>query len=325
MSPQARYGPADRFEITVELAERSSRQIVWAESYACRAEDVFGALDEIGDRIVAALASEIEASERNRAMLKHPDSLGAWENFHRGLWHMYRFTDADNQAAQALFRRALGADPIFARAYSGLSFTHFQNAFLLHPADRPREAAQAYETAGQALAADERDPAAHWAMGRAMWLRGDDAQAVAELSASVALSPNFSGGHYALAFVNSQSGDARAAVAAADQARTLSPFDPLLFAMLASRAIALFRLGAFDEAAEWAVRAAERPNAHVHILTIAALCLAGTGRLDEAGSYLERIRLIQPDYQGNDFFSAFRFPPDALAEFRRNARRLEMI
>ena len=313
-----------RVSVSVELIGMQERQIVWAESYPCAADDVFATLDEIGDRIVSSVASEIETAERNRAILKHPDSLGAWESFHRGLWHMYRFTAADNDQAQALFRRAVAADPTFARAWAGLSFTHFQNAFLLRPGDRAGESALALESAGRSLESDERDPTAHWAMGRALWLHGAGDRAIEELEASVGLSPNFSLGQYALSFVNSQSGDAQAAVAAADRATALSPFDPLLFAMLGARAMALARLGAFEAAADTAVRAAERPNAHLHIWMIAALCLAAAERDEEARALAERIRRVQPGYGIGDFLAAFHFAPEAEVLYRACARRIGM-
>ena len=72
---------------------------------------------------------EIETIERNRAILRPPNSLDAWEAHHRGLWHMYRFNRADNERARHFFATAVRLDPTFARAYAGLSFTHFQNAF----------------------------------------------------------------------------------------------------------------------------------------------------------------------------------------------------
>ena len=94
-------------------------------------------------------------------------------------------------------------DPTFARAYAGLSFTHFQNAFQGW-AKREPEIDRAFEAAGQSLMADDRDPAAHWAMGRALWLRGRQDQSVIELEQAIDLSPNFALGHYTLAFVHSQ-------------------------------------------------------------------------------------------------------------------------
>ncbi|MEF2552544.1 LuxR C-terminal-related transcriptional regulator [Aurantimonas sp. A2-1-M11] len=309
----------DRVSIAIQLVETRAGDILWAERLDCGGPELFEALDQIGQRIVGALASEIEISERNRALLKHPDSLGAWESFHRGLWHMYRFTREDNDRAQALFREAADMDPTYARAHAGLSFTHFQNAFLLRPQDREQEAERALKTAGLSLAADERDPTAHWAMGRALWLAGSDGEAVSELRTSVDLSPSFSMDHYALAFVSCQSGDAEAAVTASDHARELSPFDPMLFGMLGARAMALFRLGAFEEAADAAVSAASRPNAHVHIQAIAALCLAAAGRLDLARSYAGIVRRNAPGYRIDDYFAAFRFPLDVRAFYREQA------
>ena len=302
---------ADRVIVTVELSEARTARIVWTETFDEKLDDAFEVLDEIGNRIVASIAGEIETVERNRAILKPPNSLDAWEAYHRGLWHMYRFNKADNDRAAHFFQMAATLDPTFARAHAGVSFTHWQNAFQRW-AERERESEQAFEAASQSLIADDRDPAAHWAMGRALWLRGRRVESLTELETAVDLSPNFALGHYMLAFVNSTSGDPRAAIGSSDHSRHLSPFDPLLFGMLGTRAMALVRLGQFDEAADWAVKAAARPNAHAHILAIAAHCLALAGRVDEALAFTAQIHKALPGYRLDDFFSAFRFSPDAV-------------
>lgn len=314
---------ANRFRVTVELTETRTARIIWSEVLNHALADAFVMLEEIGNRIVASVASEIETVERNRAILQPPNSLDAWEAHHRGLWHMYRFTQADNERARHFFTTAVRLDPTFARAHAGLSFTHFQNAFQGW-APRAPEVERAFEAAGQSLMADDRDPAAHWSMGRALWLRGNNEQAVAELERSIDLSPNFAQGHYALAFVQSQAGDPAAAIASADCSRELSPFDPLLFAMLGARAMALARMGRYEEAARWAVRGAARPNAHPHIFAIAAYTLALAGSLDEARAHAAAVRRVRPDYAIGDFLGTFRFEPDAEALFRKAARRLGM-
>jgi TolB-like protein len=310
-----------RLIVNVELAETRTARIVWAETFDDKLDDAFLVLDEIGNRIVASIASEIETIERNRAILRPPSSLDAWEAHHRGLWHMYRFNRDDNERARHFFEMAVRLDPTFARAYAGLSFTHWQNAFQRW-GEREREIDRAFEMAGQSLIVDDRDPAAHWAMGRALWLRGRQDQSLVELETAVELSPNFALGHYTLAFVHSQSGDPQAAIGSSDHSRHLSPFDPLLFGMLATRAMALVRLGRFEEAADWAVKAAARPNAHVHILAIAAQCLALAGRLDEALTFIASIHKLLPHYRVGDFLAAFRFSPDALTLFRKGAARI---
>jgi DNA-binding SARP family transcriptional activator/TolB-like protein len=310
-----------RMLVGAELIETRTARIIWSETYDQKVDGALDLLDEIGNRIVAAIAHEIEMVERNRAILKPPSSLDAWEAHHRGLWHMYRFNKSDNERARQFFARAVALDPTYARAYAGLSFAHFQNAFLGWKKAAP-EIDGAFDAAGKGLMVDDRDPAAHWAMGRALWLRGGLDQAVQELERAIDLSPNYASAHYTLAFVHSQSGDPRAAISFSDHARVLSPFDPLLFAMLGSRALALVRLGEYDEAANWAIKAAARPNAHQHIMAIAAISLGLAGRLEEAGAYTGRIRARVPNYGIADFLAAFRCTPEAAAVFTRGAAQV---
>jgi DNA-binding SARP family transcriptional activator/TolB-like protein len=308
-----------RLTVSVELMETRSARVVWAEVFTQPADDAFLVLDEIGNRIVASIASEIETIERNRAILKPPNSLDAWEAHHRGLWHMYRFRRDDNQHAQHFFETAVRLDPTFARAYAGLSFTHFQNAFQGWEKREPA-IERALEMAGQSVMADDRDPTAHWAMGRALWLRGRHDQSIVELEQAVDLSPNFAVGHYTLSFVHSQTGDAERAVRSSDHSRELSPYDPFLFGMLGARSMALVRLGRFDEAADWGVKAAARPNAFPHILAIAAYSLALSGRLEEARAHIAAIQKSVPGYRVDDFLTGMQFDERGAALYRKAAK-----
>jgi tetratricopeptide (TPR) repeat protein len=309
--------------VSADLVETRTARIVWNEVFDEKLNDALDVLDEIGNRIVASVAHEIEMVERNRAILKPPSSLDAWEAHHRGLWHMYRFSKADNEHARQYFAQAVELDPTFARAYAGLSFAHFQNAFLGWKKAGP-EIDRAFDAAGKSLMADDRDPTAHWSMGRALWLRGTQDQALHELERAIDLSPNYAGGHYTLAFVHSQSGDPRAAISFTDHARLLSPFDPLLFAFLGARCMALTRLGQYEEAADWGVKAAARPNAHQHIMAIAAFSLGLAGRIEEGSAYMAKIRARVPGYKFADFLAAFRCSPDAGALFAKGGRRVGM-
>jgi DNA-binding SARP family transcriptional activator len=310
-----------KLQVSAELIETRTARIVWNEDFDEKLNDALDVLDEIGNRIVASVAHEIEMVERNRAILKPPNSLDAWEAHHRGLWHMYRFSRTDNEKARQFFGQAVQLDPTFARAYAGLSFAHFQNAFLGWKKSGP-EIDRAFDAASRGLMVDDRDPAAHWAMGRALWLRGTQDQAVQELERAVDLSPNYASAHYTLAFVHSQSGDPKAAITFTDHARLLSPFDPLLFAFLGARTMALVRLGQYDEAANWGIKAAARPNAHQHIMAIAAFALGLAGRTEEAAGYTAQIRARVPNYKMADFLAAFRCAPEAAAIFSQGGKRV---
>ncbi|MEY2935030.1 MAG: hypothetical protein RL033_5779, partial [Pseudomonadota bacterium] len=168
----------------------------------------------------------------------------------------------------------------------------------------------------------DRDPAAHWALGRALWLNREHETSLTELQRCVDLSPNFALGYYTLGFVQSQAGDTRAAILALETARQLSPFDPLLFGILASRAVAHLRLGELQEAALWSARAAVRPNAHDHVLVIAAHCAVLAERRDQARELLARLRARAPGYGMGDLLRAFRFDPDTEQLLRRAARQI---
>jgi tetratricopeptide (TPR) repeat protein len=312
-----------RLAVEVQLEETRTARVLWSERIDGGRDDTFAVIDGIGDRVVASVAGEIEANERNRAVLKPPGSLDAWEAYHRGLWHAYRFTQEDNRSARGFFDQAVALDPTFSRAHAGVSFAHWQDAFQGW-ADREAALASALASAGRALLADDRDPAAHWAQGRALWLGGEQGLAVQELEQAVDLSPNFAQGHYSLAFVQAQAGDPGAAIAAADRSRLLSPFDPLLFGMLGARAIALVRLGRVAEAAQSAVRAAARPNAHAHIHALAAFVLALSGALEEARLQASAARRSVPGYALPHFLRTFRLDRDGADRFAEGARRIGM-
>jgi tetratricopeptide (TPR) repeat protein len=237
---------------------------------------------------------------------------------------MHRFTSGGNREAQHFFSRAIALDPTFSRSYAGLSFTHFQNAFLLQAREREREIALAFETAGQALGADPSDPAARCAIGRALWLRDEHDGAFRELDQSIRLSPNYAFAHYAVAFVQCQTGDPARAIDAADTANCLSPLDPMLFGMHGTRSFALLRLGKVEEAADFASRAGQHPNAHVHVHAIAALTLATAGRMEEAHAERRRIDTLRPDYNLKQFTDAFHMLDDLTDIFQRAAKLVQI-
>ncbi len=317
-SGSLRRGTNAQLHVSVQLTETRTAQVMWAEEFQVRVDDTFEVLDQVGNRIVTSIANQVEVAERNRAILKNPSSLNAWEAHHRGLWHMVRFTREDNHQARHFFQTAVRLDPTFARPHSGISFTHFQDAFLGWEG-REASIALAYRAASEGLMADESDPAAHWSLGRAMWLQHKQDQALQELRTAIELSPNFALGHYTLGFVHAQSGDPAIAITESDHARDLSPMDPLLFGMLASKALALLRLGRLEDAADFGVRSASRPNAHVHIRAIAMCCLALRGRMREAKEYAQMIHQADARYSIEDLLLAFRMGPDAEALLRKAA------
>lgn len=138
------------------------------------------------------------------------------------------------------------------------------------------------------------------------------------------MSPSFAHGHYTLAFIHAQSGDPRIGIGSADHSRELSPFDPLLFGILATRALGLLRLGQFEEAADYGVKAAARPNAFSHIRAIAAICLGLAGRQDDARAVAASIHQALPQYGVADLLATFQLEPKVAELFRKGARQIAL-
>jgi TolB-like protein len=305
--------------VDLEVLDVETGLVIFAERYARALPDIGHAADELSGEIASAVAREVDLVERNRSI--SVPVLDAWTAYHRGQWHMHRFTGPDNDAAAALFRQAADLDPTFCRPYSGLSFTHFLKAYLLDPRHRSDEALAALSLAQQALSTDPLDPGAQCAYGRALWLLGDTGQASEALGKAVALSPSYAFGHYARAFAEASSGDPVLAIESAHLARELSPFDPFMGPMMATLAMSLIRLGRGDEAAEWGERATRQPNAHPHVLRIGALSLVAGGRLDEAAPLVARINRESAGNGGELFLGALRVAPEHRDLFRDLSRR----
>jgi len=293
--------------VTVELAETRDGGVIWAERYTGSIDDIHAMRSEISSKILTALEIQIPLHEAAQAQLTVTENLDAWSAYHLGLQHMYRFNRRDNAIATELFTRAVTQDPLFARAHAGLSFVHFQTAFLGYSDDLATEKALSRSYAQRGLDLDPLDPFVNFTMGRTFWLEGDLERALAWLERATSLSPNYAQGIYARAWTETLSGrelDGREHV---DLAMRLSPIDPLFYGMLGTRAFTHMALGEDLEAARWAELAARSPGAHVLIAMVAAVAQALAGQSCEAESWAKEVRKRNPHLTREDFFCAFPF------------------
>ncbi len=312
-----------RVRINAALTDAISEREIWAEHFDRNIDEIFAIQDDIANVIVGTVESEIELSERQRALLKHPANLDAWSAYHRASWLMYQFTPEAYEEAERLFQLSARLDPNSARVYAGLSFVHWQRAFLEIGDNRNEEITRAHEYAQHALIVDPRDPQAHWAMGRAYLLQRDFDLAIEEIGHSIELSPSFAIGHYSSAFARMLSGDHAGSASAVRVARRLSPYDIMSFAMLALEAFDAALAGRVEQAAILADRAARQPNAHYHIFAIAAFCNSLAGRDDIAREYVQRLAKAHPGYRISDYFRAFPYRTDELkGQIHREFRKL---
>ena len=295
--------------VTVELVDTRDASVVWADRHSGALDDVHRMREEIRARILAALELQIPLHEAHLARLTVTENLDAWSAFHLGLQHMYRFNRTDNAAATALFQRAVNLDPGFARAHAGLSFVHFQTAFMRHTDDLAGEIAQARQCAERGLELDPLDPFVNFTMGRTFWLEGDLDRSLRWLERATSISPNYAQGIYARAWTETLAGNGPEGRAHVDLAMRLSPLDPLYYAMLGTRAFTHMVLGEDAEAAHWAGRAAWSPGAHVLIAMIASAACSLANDEAQASAWAANVRGRNPALSRVDFFRSFPMRP----------------
>jgi TolB-like protein len=294
-----------RLAVTVELADTRDGRVLWADRFTGEVGDVHAIRAAIATRVLSELEIRIPLHEAAAARLVATEKLDAWAAYHLGLQHMFRFNRTDNAVALTLFDRAIKLDPAFARAHAGLSFVHFQSAFLRHSDDIPAQAAAARRCAERGLELDPLDPFVNFTMGRSFWLHGDLDGSRDWLERATHISPRYAQGIYALGWTEALAGRALQSREHVDLAMRLSPLDPMHYAMLATRAFTHLALGEHPAAAEWAERAARSPGAHVLIAMIAAAAHAIDGDRARAAAWAANARARNPALGRADFFRAF--------------------
>jgi adenylate cyclase len=181
---------AGRVRVTAQLIDAETGGHVWAERYDRDVSDVFAVQDEITRAVTMAIGPAVADAEQLRAARLHPDNLGAWEAFQRGMWHLERVDADSNVTARELFRQAIELDPRFAAPHAWLVHTYLSKIYLFYSRN-PAEAMRLAETHGlRAVALDPNDATAYAALAWTAAAAGDAAGGLARADRALAINPN---------------------------------------------------------------------------------------------------------------------------------------
>jgi len=244
----------DRIRVTAKLMDGSNGSSVWARSYDRALSDIFAVQDEITQTIVGGIEPELGRAERERARVKHRDSIDAWSTYQRGMIHLYRYTKDDLVEARKQFAAAIATDPELGPAYSAIAEAYYYEVvygFAESP-DQNRE--QAIGFAQKAVALDRDDAGAHCTLGRTRYLRREYAAAISELELALDLNPSLALAHYGLGAAFVFSGKPREGFPHLESAIRLSPQDPNMGSYLARMAEAKYLVGEDEAATRFALQ-----------------------------------------------------------------------
>jgi adenylate cyclase len=285
----------ERLRVTGQLIDATNGHHLWAEKYDRKVDDLFAIQDEITDSLCAALQSAIGVAEIERARIKPPASLDAWEAVARGEFHLNHFTRDGADQAEIWYRRAHRLDPTMARPLIGLAAIELRRG-LSNWAPPPAAFAAAAGHARQALAIDPAEPDAHAALGFALASAGRLDEALGLATRAVELNPSGAAASFCLAATHAWRGEAVQGVAVAERAIRLSGNDPRLPIYLSMLGLCHYIGRQYERAAELARLATQRAPHYALGWRGLASALGQLGRIDEASVALARFLELVPDY-----------------------------
>ncbi len=236
----------ERIRVTAQLVDAATGQRLWAETYDRDLADLFAVQDEITNVIVATLAGHIEHLELRRAARKPAEDLVAYDCLLKGRQCLNRYTKDGELAARRHFERALELDPDYAAAHAGLSISYLHE-YEASWCEAPEDVLEhAYALAQQAVALDDADSSARYAIAAACYYRGQHELAQVHSEKALELNPNdyhnICNKGWFLAFSDKSS----ESIACSNEAMRLNPLAPdnCLFAI----GIAEYVAGRYEEA-----------------------------------------------------------------------------
>lgn len=241
-----------RVRVAVQLIDAEEDSHIWAENYDRPSGELFDLQDEIVQSITGVLVPALSHVEMERSLRSNRPTLGAWENYQRGLAFYFRpFSHEDHANARKHFDLAIQLDPSFADAHAMIalmgvySIRSGQTSYSGTTEEITAEARNAAETAVQL---EDGSALAHIALGLVNDRLGDVETAIAECQTALRLNPNLAQAYHELGFVLNHAGRLDEAIPNFGEAIRLSPNDPGRWNYYLLKGSCLFGVGEYVEA-----------------------------------------------------------------------------
>ena len=229
-----------RVRITAQLIQVSTDMHLWAETYERDAREVLDLQRAVATDIARRI--NVVVKPRDLPRIVNPKAYGLYL---KGRYFFYQYTSQGWQQAIDHFNQAIGIDPKFAPAYSGLADTYLvSGAYDAIPTEEALTRGKAAAT--KALELDDTLASAHYALATAYtWYDWDWGSAEREFQRALQLNPNDALGRNWYGGFLSLRGRHEEAIAEHERAREL---DPLSLIVNANLTRSLYWARRWDEA-----------------------------------------------------------------------------
>nr|MBX2877384.1 hypothetical protein [Saprospiraceae bacterium] len=116
---------AEQLYFNLQLIKAKDHRLVWAEKFHGPLEELFQIQEEMVEKIVVSLQHFVDVDLLATMRRKPLTNLNAYECWIRGFQEVKKGSISADEKARAYFQQAIDLDPYYARAYTGMSLTYF--------------------------------------------------------------------------------------------------------------------------------------------------------------------------------------------------------
>jgi adenylate cyclase len=283
-----------RVRVNAQLIDAQSGAHLWADRFEEDASDLFTLQDQVVARLANSLGYELVRAEAEKGgRSKNPDAIDLAMRG-QALLQQTTPTKDNNDAARALFKRALAIDPNYAAALAGNAYTYvvdYTNGWTNPQTDYD---AKILAQADRAIALAPETLAAYSAKCTYLFLSHRANEALSAADAALAVNPNFAPLYSARGVAETSLGRFEQAKSDLRQAMRLSPRDPRTGIWHMQVGSAELGEGRYDASIDEQHKALDAGyRAYVPYALLAA-AYALDGKMDEAKSALAEARRLNP-------------------------------
>jgi len=270
----------DQVRVNVQLINAMTNAHLWADIYDRKLTDIFAVESDIAKSIADTLRAKLSSSAEHVLASRPTENPEAHELYLRGRYFWNRRTGANLQKAADYFQQAIGKDPAYALAYSGLADCHVLLPAYAELGSNPRdELPKALEAARKAVELDDTLGEAHTSLARALASDLQLSPAMSEFKQAIELNPNYATAHQWFGECLQSQGHLEEALVELKRAQELDPLSLIINSVLG---FALDTVGKSDEAIAQLHKTIEIDPNFVNAIGQLGNVLEHRGRLKEA-------------------------------------------
>ena len=283
--------PGDQVRVNVQLIHAATDTHLWAETYDRKLTDVFAVESEIAKAIAERLKANLTGTAEHVLASRPTENPEAHQLYMKGRYFWNKRTTENLKKAIDYFEQAIGKDPAYALAYSGLADVH--EVLPYYAATPPKDDAQkALAAARKAVELDESLAEAHTSLANALVLNLQFSASVPEFQRAIELNPNYATAHHWYGEQLQNDGRFDDALAELRRAQELDPLSQVINSVLGS---ILAVAGRDDEAIEQLRKTIEIDPTFDLTHWFLGQAYEDKGQLAEAIAQYEKATQLNPD------------------------------